>query len=154
MAERIASEKTRVKEAAKSNALLHLAKKRARTRTRNAVHARRTSKSANGQRKYRNNVPLPVTNATLVDQVETSLARIKPERKNVKRTRKNVRETRRCKRIVPRRAKSASNKRLPPSNSEQHSYEARSCRCPNYKIIGDDKFSNLSYLTMNLYMLS
>jgi hypothetical protein len=112
MVERIASEKTRGKEAAKSNALLHLAKKHARTRTRNAVPARRTNVS---QKKYRNNVPLPVTNANLVDQVdqvETSLARIKPERKNVKKTRKNVRQTRRCKRIVQRRARSASNKRL------------------------------------------
>ena len=42
--------------------------------------------------------------------METSLARIKPERKNAKRTRKNVRKTRRCKRIVPRRARSAQNK--------------------------------------------
>merc|ERR1712212_359532 len=131
-------EKTRGKEAAKSNALLHHAKKRARTRTRNAVPARRTNVS---QKKYRNNVPLAVTNANLVDlvdQVETRLARIKPERKNVKKTRKNVRRTRRCKRIVPRRARSASDKR--------YSYEARSCRCPNYDIIGDDKFSDQSYL--------
>ena len=98
------------------------------------------------RKKCRNNAPLPVTNANLVDQVETRLARIKPERKNVKRTRKNVRRTRRCKRIVPRHARSASNKR--------YSYEARSCRCPNYDIIGDDKFSNQSYLPINLFMFT
>ena len=77
----------------------------------------------------------------------TRLARTKPERKNVKRTRKNVRRTRRCKRIVLRRARSARNKR-------QYSYEARSCRCPNYDIIGDDKFSDQSYLPINLFMFT
>jgi len=129
MAERIASEQTRGKEAAKSNALLHHAKKRARTRTRNAVHARRINVSP---KKYRNNAQLPATNVNLVGQVVTRLVRTKPERKNVKRTRKNVRQTRRCKRIVPRRARSASNK---------HPFEARSCWCPNYNIIGHDEFS-------------
>ena len=95
-----------------------------------------------GRKKCRNNALLPATNANLVNLVGIHLARIKPEQKIVRRTRINVKRTRRCKRIVPKRARNASNKR--------HSYEARSCRCPNYKIIGDDKFSNLSYLPINL----
>ena len=45
--------------------------------------------------------------------METSLARIKPERKNAKRTGRNVRRTKRYKRNVPRRARSASNKQQP-----------------------------------------
>jgi len=110
MGERNASEKTRLKGAAKSNALLHLAKKHARKRTRNAAHAKRINVSL---KMYRNDAQLPATNANLVGQVETSLARIKPERKNAKRTRRNVRRTRRYKRIVPRRARSASNKQQP-----------------------------------------
>ena len=98
------------------------------------------------RKKCRNNAPLPATNANLVDLVEMRLARIKPEQKNARRTRENVKRTRRCKRIVPKRARNASNK--------QHSYEARSCRCPNYKIIGDDKFSNQSYRPINMFMFS
>merc|ERR1719167_268256 len=85
---------------------LHLAKKHA-PRKRNVVHAKRINVS---RKRFRNNAQLLVTNAILVDLMVTSLARTKPERKNVKRTRKNVTRAKRCKRIVPRRARSARNK--------------------------------------------
>jgi len=107
MEEKIAPDKTGNKRVAKSNAL-HLAKKHV-PRKRNAVHAKRTNVR---EKVYRNNAPSPATDANLVDRVETNLARIKQERKNVERTRENVRRVRRCKRIVPRRARSARNKQL------------------------------------------
>merc|ERR1719430_2354884 len=122
---------------------LHLAKKHVKIRTRNAAHARKMNVI---RKKCRNNAPLPATNANLVDLVEMRLARIKPEQKNARRTRTNVKRTRRCKRSVPKRARNASNKR--------HPYDSRSCRCPNYKIIDDDKFSYLSYLPINMFILS
>merc|ERR1712136_696964 len=98
-------EKTRKKKAAKSN-VLHLVKKRARTGKRNAKPATRIN--VNGKR-YRNDVPLPATNA---NPMETSLARINGEQIDAKKKRKIVRSTPMSKKIVPRRAKNARNKQF------------------------------------------